>query len=52
MSRYAKAITAFITSGAGLFVAYGIMNEAQAQEVVVGLTAVVNLLGVYIIPNK
>jgi hypothetical protein len=52
MSTYSKAIAAFLTSAIGLVVSFGYLDEAQAQQIGVVATGLVNLLMVYLIPNK
>ena len=52
MEKYRKAIAAVVTSVLGLGVTYGLLDEAQAQNLGIMATAAVNLLAVYAVPNK
>lgn len=51
MTKYNKAIAAFITSVLGLGVAFGYLDEANSQMLAGALTSVANVVLVYTIPN-
>ena len=52
MSVYGKAIAAAVTSVIGLAVTYGMLTGDQAQQIGLIGTAIINLLAVYIVPNR
>ena len=52
MSRYAKAIVAFLAPGAALLIAGSTDGFTQTELVVAGLTCVVSAAAVYAVPNR
>ena len=51
MSKYGKAIVAAVIPIIGALVTYGILTGDQAQQIGLIATALVNIFGVWMVPN-
>lgn len=52
MSRYAKALVAFLAPGATLLIAGSTDGLSRTELLVAGLTCIVAAAAVYAVPNK